>query len=120
MDIAPIACPTANSTFVVDKKIMKNVEEPISPGMFSPDIGTHVKETNANKTYDLTKRLSTRNQTKKMGIIIDLPEESPISAENANSIQPETLIKLPSKNKRYEIFKIIIIIILDFMYLYNL
>ncbi|XP_029343527.1 inner centromere protein isoform X1 [Acyrthosiphon pisum] len=102
MDIAPIACPTANSTFVVDKKNMRNVEEPVSPGMFSPDIGTHIKETNANKTYDLTKRLSARNQTKKLGIIIDLPEESPISAENTNSTQPETLIKLTSKNKSLE------------------
>jgi len=106
MDIAPIACPTANSTFVVDKKMMRNVEEPVSPGMFSPDIGTHIKETNANKTYDLTKRLSARNQTKKMGIIVDIPEESPISAENTNSIQSGTLIKLTSKNKRYTIFKI--------------
>jgi len=100
MDIASIACPTANSTFVVDKKIMKNVEEPVSPGMFSPDIGTHIKETNANKTYDLTKRLSARNQIKKLGIIVDLPEESPISTENSNSKQPETLVKLNSKKKR--------------------
>lgn len=102
MDIAPIACPTANSTFVVDKKMMRNVEEPVSPGMFSPDIGTHIKETNANKTYDLTKRLSAKNPTKKLGIIIDLPEESPISTEN--STQPKTLIKSNPKKKRYNIF----------------
>jgi len=102
MDIAPVACLTANLTFVIDKKSMRNVEEPIFPGEFSPDIGTHIKETNAKKTYDLTKRLSARNQTKKLGIIIDLPEESPISAENTNSTQPETLIKLISKNKSLE------------------
>ncbi|XP_022169640.1 inner centromere protein-like [Myzus persicae] len=100
MDIAPIACPTANSTFVVDKKMMRNVEEPVSPGMFSPDIGTHIKETNANKTYDLTKRLSAKNPTKKLGIIIDLPEESPISTEN--STQPKTLIKSNPKKKSLE------------------
>lgn len=104
MDIAPIACPTANSTFVVDKKVMRNVEEPVSPGMFSPDIGTHIKETNANKTYDLTKKLSAKNQTKKLGIIIDLPEETPIRSENTNSTRSETLTKLNSKKKRYTIF----------------
>lgn len=104
MDIAPIACPTANSTFVVDKKIMRNVEDSVSPGMFSPDMGTHMNVTNANKTYDLAKRLSAKNPTKKLGIIIDLPEESPINAENTNSTQPETLIKLTSKNKRYTFF----------------
>jgi len=55
--------------------------------MFSPDIGTHMNVTNANKTYDLAKRLSAKNPTKKLGIIIDLPEESPINAENTNSTQ---------------------------------
>ncbi|KAL5234941.1 hypothetical protein ACI65C_002351 [Semiaphis heraclei] len=102
MDIASIPCPTANSTFVVDKKVMRNVEEPVSPGMFSPDIGTHIKETNANKTYDVTKRLSAKNPTKKLGIIVDLPEESPINTENSNSKQPETLVKINSKKKSLE------------------
>jgi len=107
MDIASIPCPTANSTFVVDKKVMRNVEEPVSPEMFSPDIGTHIKETNANKTYDLTKRLSARNPTKKLGIIVDLPEESPISTEHSNSKQPETLVKINLKNKKYKFFFLI-------------
>jgi len=106
MDIAPIACPTANSTFVVDKKVMRNVEEPVSPGMFSPDIGTHIKETNANKTYDLTKGLPAKTQTNKLGIISDLVEETPIRSENTNSTQPETLTKLNSKKKRYTIILI--------------
>ncbi|XP_015371274.1 PREDICTED: uncharacterized protein LOC107166938 [Diuraphis noxia] len=99
MDIASIACPTANSTFVIDKKVKRNFEEPVSPGMFSPDIGTHIKETNANKTYDLTKRLSAKNPTKKLEIIVDLPEESSINTEQSNSKQPETLIYRPEKSK---------------------
>jgi len=105
MDIAPIACPTANSTFVVDKKFMRNLEECVSPEMFSPDKGAHMKETNANTTYDMPKKSLTINQTKKLGKVIDLiPEESPISAENSNSTQPQTLSKLNSKKKRYNIF----------------
>ncbi|CAH1709420.1 unnamed protein product [Aphis gossypii] len=103
MDIAPIACPTANSTFVVDKKCMQNVEECISPGMFSPDNGTHTKKANANTTYDMPKKSLAINQTKKLGKIIDLiPEESPINVENSNSTQNKTLNKCNSKKKSLE------------------
>ncbi|XP_025207670.1 inner centromere protein-like [Melanaphis sacchari] len=103
MDIAPIACPTANSTFVVDKKCMKNVEECVSPGMFSPDNRAHIKETNVNTTYDMPKKSLAANRTKKLGKIIDLiPEESPISVENSNSTQSQTLNKLKLKKKSLE------------------
>lgn len=85
---------------------MQNVEECISPGMFSPDNGTHMKKTNANTTYDMPKKSLAINQTKKLGKIIDLiPEESPINVENSNSTQNKTLSKLNSKKKRYNIFR---------------
>lgn len=102
MDLAPIACPTANSTFVVDKKIIRNIEKSVSPGMFSPEIGTRTKETNANKTYDMMKGFSAKNSTKKLEKIIDLSEESPIKVKNSNSTQPQALIKFNSKKKSFE------------------
>ena len=116
MDLAPIACPTANSTFVVDKKIIRNIEKSVSPGMFSPEIGTRTKETNANKTYDMMKGFSAKNSTKKLEKIIDLSEESPIKVKNSNSTQPQALIKFNSKKKRY-IFFIFLMLITIFLIL---
>lgn len=93
MDFTPIACPAANSTFVVDKNLIKNMEECVSPEMFSPD---SAKESNANKTYDMPQKLS---KIKKLVKPIDsIPEEA---AENNKFKQPQPLTICNSKKKRY-------------------
>lgn len=89
MDISPIDCPKANSTFVVDKKCLEDLEECLSPQMFSPEIKTSKKPANPNETYNMPMKSSDKNE----------------SVENSNSV----LNKVGSKEKR---------LLLSF-YLYN-
>lgn len=83
MDIAPID-PKANSTFVVDKKCLENLEECLSPQMFSPEIKTSKKPTNPNETYNM-------------------PIKSLEKIESVKNFNP-VLIKVDSKEKRYLLF----------------
>lgn len=88
MDIDPIDCPKANSTFVVDKKCLKDLEECLSPQMFSPEIKPGKKPPNPNETYNMPIKSSTKKA----------------SVENSNP----TSIKVDSKKKRYLLFSYII------------
>jgi len=87
MDIAPIDCPKANSTFVVDKKLMLNVDECLSPEMFSPVKAINEKSTNPNTTYNKpTNSVNTaKNSSKKIDII---------------PVQNNSAKKIDSKKKR--------------------
>lgn len=76
MDISPIDCPTANSTFVVNKKCLEDLEE-----CLSPEIKTTKKPANPNETYNMP---------------IKSPEKNGF-VENSNPVS----IKVNSKEKRY-------------------
>lgn len=95
MDITPIDFPKANSTFVVNKKTMNNIEECLSPQMFSIENGLNIKPINPNETYNKPTLSTTMNIPKKLDKN-DTPEKSPVLSKNNLSIE-----KLSSKEKRY-------------------
>lgn len=94
LDIPPIECPKANSTFVVDKKFMENIEECLSPQMFSPEIETGKKQANPNETYNMPIKTSAINGC----------------AENSNSVSST---KISSKKIRYLFFIYVIFISME-------
>lgn len=100
MDITPIDFPKANSTFVVNKKIMDNIDEcEKSPQMFSIENGLNIKPVNPNETYNKPTSSTTMNVPKKFDRNNIIPETSPVLGKNNLSTT-----KLGSKNKRYYSF----------------
>lgn len=98
MDIAPLNCPKANSTFVVDKKFMDDIDECLSPEMFSPVTDSKTK-LNPNATYNKPIKSTAINETVSLGKKTrssgKLPENA--SPENIKNNQSK---KIGSKKKR--------------------
>lgn len=103
MDVSSIDCPKANSTFVVKKNCLENVEECLSPQMFSPvkSNETYIKPNNSDKTNSMASTSKT-NVTKKLSKNINLlPEEpSPIKS-NSNITTNKSSTKATTKKKGY-------------------
>ncbi|XP_050423080.1 inner centromere protein A-like isoform X2 [Adelges cooleyi] len=68
MDITTMDFPKANSTFVASKKCNDNIEECLSPQLFSPENQneTYIKPSNPNETYKLTNENSNTTTTKEI------------------------------------------------------
>lgn len=96
MDITHIDFPKANSTFVVNKKNMDNIDECLSPQMFSIENGLNVKPVNPNETYNKSTSSTTMNIPKKLDKNNIIPEKSPVLIKNNLLIT-----KSSSKEKRY-------------------
>lgn len=96
MDVGPLDCPKANSTFVVDKKLMEGVEECLSPEMFSP-IKKSIEQQNPNTTYDVSNKSKRLKGKKDSGQNMNLiPEETAICEKISKAAQ-----KSSSKDIRY-------------------
>ncbi|VVC29157.1 Hypothetical protein CINCED_3A004368 [Cinara cedri] len=107
-DSNPFNGPKANSTFVIPKKDMGNVEEFLSPhNMFSPEKDSNIKPTNANHTYNI-KIQSKTNLKKKSDKTVDLitedsssksgvPKVSTRTDSKKNSVAPEKIDKQREK-----------------------
>jgi len=103
VDITSIDGPKANSTFVVDKKLIKNNEDCSSPDILAIHSETYVKPNNANETYLLSKNASKMLD----GNINLIPVESPNVKNNSVASAEKATIKKksensPLKNKRRE------------------
>lgn len=100
VDIAPIYCPKANSTFVVDKRFTDNIEECLSPDIFS-DNGVNIKPNNLNATYNMPIKSTLINTTEAYGKHINLiSEESSISAKKSKTLARQSFIKCESKKNK--------------------
>lgn len=89
MDINPLDCPKANSTFVVDKKLLGNKDD-LSPDIFPIDNDTYIKPNNA--TYMLAK-----NASKNLDININL---IPVESSKVKDSRV-TSVKKANKKERY-------------------
>jgi len=81
MDITSIDCPKANSTFVVDKKVLENMEKCLSPEIFPRENETYIKSINPNKTYNMPST-NTPKQLDKNNVLIseDCEKDSSVSS----------------------------------------
>lgn len=96
VDIAPINFPKANSTFVVDKKFKGNIEDCLSPEMFSPN--NDAKPNNLDATHNVPTKSTLMNTTKVLGKHMNLiSEESPISVKKSKTLAAQSLTKCSSK-----------------------
>lgn len=93
-DIVPIDNPKANSTFVVNKKLIENIEECLSPDIFPLGNETYIKPKNPNKTYDMPLTRASKKLDKNVNLI---PEESPVNVK-ASSVSSA---KVSTKKNRY-------------------
>lgn len=94
--------PKGNSTFVVDNKSVKNIDECLSPQMFSPENMTYIMPSNPNQTYDMPTKSTTVNVTKCMGKNLNIiPEDSPISEKDSNSVTHKSSTKRGIKKNWY-------------------
>lgn len=85
VNITPIDCPKANSTFVVDKRLMDNIAECLSPEMFSSDNGAGIKSDNLNVTYNMPIKSILANTTKVCGKQIKLITDEPAISTNTKT-----------------------------------
>lgn len=95
MDIAPLDLPKANSTFVVDKKFMDNIDKSLSPQMFPFENEISKKPIKPNETYKMPTTSKAVNTTKILGSN-KTSEESPISVKSNSLVK-----KIGSKKNRY-------------------
>lgn len=99
MDITHIDFPKANSTFIVNKKNMDNIDECLSPQMLSIENGLNIKPVNPNETYNKSTSSTTMNIQKKLDSNNIIPKKSSVLTKNNLSTT-----KLNSKKKRYYSF----------------
>lgn len=107
--------PKGNSTFVVDNKLVKNIEECLSPQMFSPESVTYIMPSNPNQTYNMPTKSTSVNVTKCMGKNLNIiPENSLISEIDSNSAAHKSPTKKNPKKNWYllNIFKCLSILYL--------
>lgn len=94
--------PKVNSTFVVDKKLKENIEECLSPEMFSPENGI---STNQNKTYNLSDKCVSKKVSKKLVKNMNIMPEDSTNSAKINSVTNEfSTLNCCSNNKRYLTF----------------
>lgn len=100
-DLAPLNCPKANSTFVVNKNGQGNVEAFLSPqNMFSPENITFIKPTNTNQTFDIPVQSKT-NLKKKSSENVNLKtKDSPQCVQTPESEEHDISSRMTRTMKR--------------------
>lgn len=101
-----INSPIANSTFVVDKKVIGNIDPCVSPQMFPSEHEiTYIKPAQPNTTYNKSSKSSVAKAIKKNDPKICLvPEESPMNIENSNCWDGKSTAIMDLKSKRLLFF----------------